>query len=96
MKKIFTSFIIIGYLVVVSCSAHVHTIGDGPQSDEAVSARQWYVLFGLVPLNSVDVGEMSDGASDYEINTRTSFIDAIIGGFTGMVTVSCRSVTVTK
>ena len=49
--------------------AHIHTIGDGPQTGESNSERQWYALFGLVALNEVDVDAMADGAADYEIQT---------------------------
>ena len=96
MKKLLISMTVMAYLVVVGCSTHVHTIGDGPQDGDVVSARQWYALYGLIALNSVDVAEMSDGASDYEIKTTTSFVDGLLGGITGMVTVNCRTVKVTK
>ena len=96
MKKILTLMAVMAYLWIIGCSTHVHTIGDGPQDNESVSAKQWYVLYGLIPLNTVDTVEMSDGASDYEIKTTTSFVDGLIGGITGMVTINCRTVKVTK
>ena len=80
----------------VGCSTHIHTIGDGPQTGVNSSAKQWYALYGLVALNEVDVDAMADGAANYEIKTQTSFVDILISGFTNYVTVSCRSVTVTK
>ena len=67
MNKIITCFLTI--IVLMGCSAHVHTVGMGPQIGEVESARQWYALYGTVPLNTVDTGAMANGADDYEIKT---------------------------
>ncbi len=93
MKK---TFILIVMLFVIGCSANVHTIGNGPQKNEVQEARQWYILYGLVPLNEVNTQEMAGNAKDYEIKTEQSFLDGLIMCFTGIVTVSSRTVTVTK
>jgi hypothetical protein len=58
--------------------------------------RQWYILWGLVPLNNVDTYHMAGGTKDYEIKTEASALDVIISIFTGIVTVNSRTVTVTK
>ena len=71
-------------------------MGAGPQTGEVVSAKQWYALFGLVPLNTVEVNEMTGGAENFEIKTQSSFVDLVISGITNYVTVSCRTVQVTK
>ncbi len=39
---------------------------------------------------------MAGGAEDYNIEVKQSFVDAIIGAFTGAVTIAPRTVTVTK
>ena len=96
MKKIVTALMVVSTLIIVGCSTHVHTVGAGPQTGEVVSARQWYVLWGLMPLNTVEINEMSGGADDFEIKTQAAPLDIIISGFTNYVTVSCRTVTVTK
>jgi len=96
LKKIVTLFSVLGLLFVVSCSTHIHTIGNGPQEFETLESRQWYILWGLVPLNEVNSAEMSGGAVDYEIKTEQSAVDVIISIFTSIVTVQARTVTVTK
>ena len=83
-------------LVAVGCSTHIHTVGDGPQSQQVQSARQWFILFGLVPLNTVDTATMVGDASDFEIKTQTAPIDILIGIPASYITVSSRTVTVTK
>ena len=95
MKKI-TAIVMLTCFLFVGCSTHIHTIDDGPQTGESHLERQWYALFGLVALNEVDVDAMADGAANYEIQTQVSFVDGIINVFTGIISVSCKSVKVTK
>ena len=83
-------------LLVCGCSAHHHTVGAGATGDDSVSARQWYILWGLVPLNDVDTTELAGGSVNYEIDTEQGFLDIVINIFTGIVTVNSRTVTVTR
>ena len=93
-----TALLLIAMFVASGCSAHIHVVGDGGDGDgsETVEKRQWYVLWGLVPINDVDSAELADGAADYTIETEISFLDGIINIFTGVVSVYSRTVTVTK
>ncbi len=83
-------------LVMLGCATHLHVIGNGEQSGQRMEARQWYVLWGLVPINEVDTSMMAAGAQDYTIKTQQSALDVIINIFTGLVTICSRTVTVTK
>ena len=53
-------------LFMVGCAAHTHQVGAGAQGSETIEARQWYVLWGLVPVNDVDTHAMAAGATDNE------------------------------
>ncbi len=83
-------------LCMLACSAHVHSVGDGPRTGDSYQQRQWYALWGLIPLNEVDTNHMAGNSIDYEIKTETRFIDFVISYFTGFATINCRSVTVTR
>ena len=90
-------------ILFVGCATHVHNIGIGPETGQKITARQWYLFYGLVPLNSVDTNEMANYAKNYEIQTQTGPIDIGIaiglGMFTmglGPVIIQSRTVTVTK
>lgn len=97
MKKIFmTAMIVIMLLSLVACSTHIHKVGDGAKGNSVQVERQWYALFGLIPINDVDTNQMAGGADDYQIKTEATFIDGLISAFTSYVTVSCRSVEVRK
>ena len=93
--KILFVFLIIA-MFASSCAAHRHTIGMGPQTGIKIERRQWYALWGLVPIGEVDIAQLSGGASDYEIYTRVNGIDWLINFFLGWTTIQSRSVQVTK
>lgn len=82
--------------VLVSCTANIHTIGDGPKGNTVLKQKQWYVLFGLIPINNVDTKAMAGDAENYQIKTVYNADDVLIGIFTNYVSVSCRTVQVTK
>lgn len=95
-KMLMTAMVVIMLLSLVACSTHVHKVGDGAKGNNIQTARQWYVLFGLVPLNDVNTNQMAAGANNYEIKTEQNFIDVLINVFTSYVTVSCRTIEVKK
>ena len=96
MKKIVSIIMLIALIALVGCSANIHQIGKGAQGNQVIEARQWYILFGLAPLNVVDTNQMAGDAVDYEIKTEQSVLDFIFNIFTSTVTVYSRTVTVTK
>lgn len=61
-----------------------------------VSAKQWYALFGLIPLNKVDTKQMAGDASDYTITTKQDITDILLGMVVSVVTLGTRTVTVEK
>ena len=83
-------------MFVIGCSTHVHKVGNGPQGNDMMELRQWYVLWGIIPINQVDTNSMAGAATDYEITTEHTALDFVINIFTGLVTVNSRTVTVRK
>jgi len=67
-----------------SCSATMHTVGTGGKGDcksvgqYDAKKKQWYIFWGLLPLNKVDSKELAGGAQNYTIRTTTSFGDGLI------------------
>jgi hypothetical protein len=97
VKQIIAVSLVLAFiLLTVGCMAHMHKVGAGEQQGIPVQERQWYVLWGLVPINNVDSHAMAGGATDYTIRTEQSALDVIINIFTGVVTVYSRTVTVMK
>jgi hypothetical protein len=97
MKKIVGLIVLLAFcLLLVGCFTIQHQIGKGAQSGVSVEKKQWFILWGLVPLNTVNTSEMAAGATDYTIKTEFTVVDVVIGIFTTYVTVYPRTVTVTK
>ena len=109
MNNKLTTITLIISMLFISCATHLHNVGHGPQTGIKVTSRQYYLLYGLVPLNSVDTNKMagidSNGnyITDYEIQTQTGPIDIVLafglGVFTfgiGPAIIQSRTVTVTK
>ena len=95
-RRLSAAFLIVGMLFVIGCSAHVHQVGKGAQGSDIIEARQWYIAWGLVPINDVDTNVMAGGATDYEITTLYTPIDFIISAVASSITISSRTVTVRK
>ncbi len=96
LRKLSAILMILTVLLIVGCTAHIHKVGNGAQGNDITDARQWYVLWGLVPINNVDTNAIAEGVSDYEITTSVTVLDFIINVVVGSVTVNCRSVSVRK
>ena len=96
LRKFSAIVLILGVLLFIGCAAHVHKVGNGAQGNDMMMARQWYVLFGLVPINEVDTNAMAGTATDYEIMTQYTGLDVIINIFTGVISVNSRTVIVRK
>ena len=97
MKKTFAIILILVF--AVACSTHIHTIGTGSQTGVENTARQYYLLYGLIPLNSVNTDEMAGSAANYEIQTQVGGMDVVINIASAVAIagiVSSRTVTVTK
>ena len=83
-------------LTLIGCASHTHTIGHGPAFDRTEVQRQWYILYGLVPINEIDTQVMADGKSNYEITTQVTIVDWLYMTVLSPATITCRTVIVTK
>ncbi|MDK9699457.1 MAG: Bor family protein [bacterium] len=92
-------YILVAVLVasfLIGCAAHEYTMGKGPEKGLTKSKQQWYILWGLVPLNNVNVTDMIGDAQNYEVRTAQEPLDVIINIATSYVSVTSRTVTVKK
>lgn len=95
-RKLSAVLLIVVILFVIGCATHVHQVGNGAQGNETMEARQWYILWGLVPINNVDTNTIAAQTTDYEITTSITPVDFIINVVAGSITVNCRTVIVRK
>ena len=83
-------------MLASACVSHTHRIGLGPTGLGSESARQYYLFFGLVAINDVDVQRLAGDLSSYEIDSRFSFVDFLLTPLMLPFTVTSRTVTVSK
>ena len=83
-------------LFFVGCTTHIHKVGSGPTAYDSEELRQWYILWGLVPINDVDTKDMAGDAKNYEIKTEVTPLDFLISIPASAVSITSRTVTVVK
>lgn len=76
------------------CVSHQHVVGLGPTGTGSVSARQYYVLFGLLQVNEVDTQRFAPELTSYAIDTRFSLTDLVLTTLLLPLTVTTRTITV--
>ena len=96
LRKFFAVLLIVAMVFVVGCAKHTHKVGHGAVFNRTTVERQWYILYGLVPLHDVDTQAMADGKRNYEITTQITPVDFIYRVLFYPVTITCRTVTVTR
>ena len=96
--KTIKAFLGIFLLVIFlsSCMSLTHVVGSGATSGVTIEKKQWYALWGLVPINEVDSKAMAGGASNYTINSKVKFVDYVISVFTSAVSINLQTVSVQK
>ena len=79
-----------------ACTVHEHTVGLGPSGIGEDSVRQYFWFFGLFRLNEVDTERMADDLSSYRIRTETAFSDLLLMPILAPLTLTSRTVTVSR
>jgi predicted small secreted protein len=83
-KTLLPSIVLAAGFILTSCNATMHTVGTGGRGDckspgqYDAKKKQWYIFWGLLPLNNVDSKVLAGGAKNYTIRTTTSFGDGLI------------------
>jgi hypothetical protein len=96
MKKLWLALVCGSVLMTPACYTIHHTVGAGAKGDVETEKRQWYVLYGLVPLGEIDSKSLAGDATDYSVKTQASVIDILLNIVTGLVTITSRTITVTR
>ncbi|MCL2038877.1 MAG: Bor family protein [Bacteroidetes bacterium] len=84
MKKLIVSLvcIFVMMLLVTSCFTHTYSVGKGAQTGLEVTKKNYYLIYGLVPVTTSDPTQMSGGASDYTVTHEWTFVDGFISAIT--------------
>lgn len=81
-------------MLLTSCYSYTSVVGSGAQGTKEVSQWNHYVIGGLAPVGVSDSKQMADGAENYTIFTRHSFVNGLIAAVTfGIYTPTTTTVT---
>lgn len=81
-------------MLLTSCYSYTSVVGSGAQGNSQTTKWNHYVICGLAPVGVSDAKQMADGAENYTIHTRQSFINGLIAAITfGIYTPSITTVT---
>lgn len=77
-----TTILLASSLLLTSCYSYTSVVGKGAQ--ENIETKEWnhYVIYGLAPVKVSDSKQMADGAEDYTVLTRQTFVNGLISAVT--------------
>lgn len=93
MKALKSLVLLVALVTFTACGTHTHVVGSGPNGGGTSTKRQWYFLFGLVPLNKVNTQTMAKD-ENYKIKTEIGPADFFLNIITSFVTINSRTVKV--
>lgn len=84
MKKMIkmSVFAIVASIMLSSCYTYTSVVGKGAQGTTKVKKWNHYIIGGLVPVGVSDSKAMADGATDYTVTVKHSFINGLISSLT--------------
>lgn len=69
-------------IMLTSCFSYTSVVGKGAQGSTEVTKWNHYVIGGLAPVGVSDSKAMAEGATDYTVHTRQSFVNGLIAALT--------------
>lgn len=95
MKKTFKiCAVLLVTSVLTSCYSYTSVVGKGAEGNKTVTEWNHYVIGGLAPVSVSDSHKMADGAKNYTVYTRQTFVNGLISALTfGIYTPTTTTVT---
>lgn len=69
-------------LMLTSCYSYTSVVGTGAQGKGEVSKWNNYLFYGLAPIGVSDSKKMANGAENYVVRTRQTFVNGLLYGIT--------------
>lgn len=81
-------------MLLTSCYSYTSVVGKGAQGNSQTTKWNHYVIYGLAPVGVSDSKQMADGAENYTVHTRQSFVNGLVSAITfGIYTPTTTTVT---
>ena len=80
LKKI----VLVGAIAAMctSCYVQTHVVGSGAKGNTEVKEWNHYLIGGLAPVGVSKPEQMANGAKDYTVTTKHSFVNGLINAIT--------------
>jgi hypothetical protein len=69
-------------MLLTSCWSYTSVVGEGSQGNNETTKWNHYILWGLAPVGVSDSKQMADGAENYTVHTRQSFVNGLCAAVT--------------
>ena len=80
--------------MLTSCYSYTTVVGEGAQGNKETKAWNHYVIFGLAPVGVSNPAEIANGAKDYTVTTKQTFVNGLIAAITfGIYTPTMTTIT---
>ena len=81
-------------ILLTSCYSYTSVVGEGAKGNSQTTQWNHYVIYGLAPVGVSDSKQMADGATNYTVHTRQSFVNGLVSAITfGIYTPTTTTVT---
>jgi PBP1b-binding outer membrane lipoprotein LpoB len=81
-------------LLLTSCYSYTSVVGEGAQENSQTTKWNHYVVYGLAPVAVSNSKQMANGAKNYTVHTRQTFVNGLVSALTfGIYTPTITTVT---
>lgn len=88
------AIVFVSSMLLTSCFSYTSVVGEGAQGNSETTQWNHYVIYGLAPVGVSDSKQMADGAENYSVHTRQSFVNGLVSALTfGIYTPTTTTVT---
>jgi len=74
--------IFVSSMLFTSCYSYTTVVNEGAQGHEEVTQWNNYIFWGLAPVGVSDAKYLANGAENYTVNTKITFVNGLLGGLT--------------
>ena len=68
--------------MMTSCYSYTTVVGDGAQTGQEIKVWNHYVIYGLAPVGVSNPTILTNGADNYTVTTKQSFVNGLVAGLT--------------
>ena len=81
-------------MLLTSCYSYTNVVGEGAQGNSQTTEWNHYIGGGLITVGVSDFKQMANGAKNYTVQTRQTFLNGLLASLTcGIYTPSTTTVT---